>query len=169
MSETYPCRHGGPGELVAEEKSIFVEAVGTSLNKVHRALLLRASRQEIVAAELIMLEGVLSSKEALRKIVDGALVRLYFGRATADLLRAEVEEARTNARVGIYLAMYLKHGYDFFAMTQQSPEVQREKILDFHTAIGHIETSEGGLAKLLNAQTPCQCLEEAFPSLKEST
>mmetsp|Transcript_6084 Transcript_6084/g.13264 ORF Transcript_6084/g.13264 Transcript_6084/m.13264 type:complete len:166 (+) Transcript_6084:249-746(+) len=165
MSETYKCRHGGPGELVTAEKRIFVETIGSNLDRVHKALLFKAPRQEIVAAELVMLEETFSSKEALKSMADDALMKLYFCIAVDNLLKARIEEARINARMGVCIAMYLKHGDGFWAMTQQSPEVQKKNLLDFHTAIGQIE-SEGGLARVLNAQTPCDCLEQALPSLK---
>ena len=153
-AEQYECTHGGPGEVEASKKAVFVESCGSTIDKIHKALLFRAPRHEVVAAELIAVEEMISGSDAIRSMVDESLMRLYFGRAASDLLRAKVEESRVNSRVGLYIAMYLQRSnFDFL------------EDANFQTAIGQIET-DGGLAKFLNVQTKCGCLEQALPSLK---
>ena len=57
-------------------------------------------------------------------------------------------------RLFMYIALYLQMGsFDFI----ENP--------NFRTALGQIET-DAGLAKFLNVQTKCGCLEQALPSLK---
>ena len=153
-AEQYACTHGGPGEVEASKKAVFVETCNVTTGKVHKALLLKAPRQEIIAAELIAVEEMISSSDGIRSMVDESLMRLYFGLAASDLLKAKVEEARINARVGLYIALYLQMGsFDFI----ENP--------NFRTALGQIET-DAGLAKFLNVQTKCGCLELALPALK---
>ena len=153
-AERFVCAHGGPGEIEASKKAVFVESCNVTTGKVHKALLLRAPRQELIAAELIAVEEMISSSEGIRSMVDDSLMRFYFALATSDLLKAKVEEARINARVGLYIANYLQMGsFDFI----ENP--------NFRTALGQIET-DAGLAKFLNVQTKCGCLEQALPSLK---
>ena len=153
-AERFACTHGGPGEVEASKKAVFVEACNVTTGKVHKALLLRAPKQELIAAELIAVEEMISSSDGIRSMVDDSLMRLYFSLAASDLLKAKVEEARINARVGLYIAIYLQMGsFDFI------------EIPNFRTALGQIET-DAGLAKFLNVQTKCGCLEQALPSLK---
>lgn len=152
--ERFTCTHGGPGEVEASKKAVFVETCNVTTGKVHKALMFRAPRQEIIAAELIAVEEMICSSDGIRSMVDDSLMRLYFGLATSDLLKAKVEEARINARVGLYIVMYLQKGtFDFI------------HDVHFRTALGQIETDKG-LAKFLNVQTKCGCLEQALPSLK---
>ena len=153
-AEQFACTHGGPGEVEESKKTVFVESCGSTIDKIHKALLFRAPRHEIVAAELIAVEEMISGSDAIRSMVDESLMRLYFGRAASDLLKAKVEESRANARVGLYTAMYLQRGNFEFLIDAS-----------FRTAIGQIET-DSGLAKFLNVQTKCGCLERALPSLK---
>lgn len=153
-AERFVCAHGGPGEIEASKKAVFVESCNVTTGKVHKALLLRAPRQELIAAELIAVEEMISSSEGIRSMVDDSLMRFYFALATSDLLKAKVEEARINARVGLYIVIFLQMGsFDFI----ENP--------NFRTALGQIET-DAGLAKFLNVQTKCGCLEQALPSLK---
>lgn len=153
-AEQFACTHGGPGEVESSRKAVFVESCGSTIGKIHKALLFRAPRHEIFAAELIAVEEMIASSDAIRSMVDESLMRLYFGGAASDLLKAKVEESRVNARVGLYIAMYLQRGnFDFI------------DDVNFRTALGQIET-DSGLAKFLNVQTKCGCLEQALPSLK---
>ena len=153
-AERFVCTHGGPGEIEASKKAVFVESCNVTTGKVHKALLLRAPRQELIAAELIAVEEMISTSDGIRSMVDDSLMRLYFALAASDLIKAKVEEARINARLGLYIVMYLQMGsFDFI----ENP--------NFRTALGQIET-DTGLAKFLNVQTMCGCLEQALPSLK---
>ena len=103
-AERFACTHGGPGEVEASKKAVFVEACNVTTGKVHKALLLRAPKQELIAAELIAVEEMISSSDGIRSMVDDSLMRLYFSLAASDLLKAKVEEARINARLGLYIA-----------------------------------------------------------------
>ena len=153
-AEQFVCTHGGPGEVEASRKTVFVESCGSAVDKIHKALLFRAPRHEIVAAELIAVEEMIASSDAIRSMVDESVMRLYFARAASELLKAKVEESRVNARVGLYIAMYLqRNNFEFLDDA------------NFRTALGQIET-DGGLAKFLNVQTKCGCLEQTLPSLK---
>lgn len=149
-AEQFACTHGGPGEIEASKKAVFVETCNVTTGKVHKALLLRAPRQELIAAELIAVEEMISNSDGIRSMVDDSLMRLYFGLAASDLLKAKVEEARISARVGLYLQM---GSFEFIDDG------------NFRTALGQIET-DASLAKFLNVQTKCGCLEQALPSLK---
>mmetsp|Transcript_881 Transcript_881/g.2465 ORF Transcript_881/g.2465 Transcript_881/m.2465 type:complete len:162 (-) Transcript_881:77-562(-) len=153
-AEQFACTHGGPGEIEASKKAVFVETCNATMGKVHKALLFRAPRQEIIAAEMIAVEEMISNSDGIQSMVDESLMRLYFGLAVSDLLKAKVEDSRVNARVGLYIAMYVQKGnFDFI------------DDVNFRTALGQVET-DSGLAKFLNVQTKCGCLEQALPSLK---
>ena len=160
------CQHGGPGELEISDKQAFVVYVQTNVEKVHKALLLKASHQEMLAAEQVVLEEITTKTFRNSPVIDHALMRLYFANATTDLLQSKVEESRIQARIGIYIAMYLRHGPKLWEMiNEQSPQTQMTTLKDLHLALGLIATDQG-LAKVLNQQTPCDCLEKAFPNLK---
>ena len=103
-AERFACTHGGPGEVEASKKAVFVESCNVTTGKVHKALLLRAPKQELIAAELIAVEEMISSSDGIRSMVDDSLMRLFFSLAASDLLKAKVEEARMNARLGLYIA-----------------------------------------------------------------
>lgn len=165
MAEPHTCQHGGPGELIAEEKKLFVITYAASLDKVHKALLLRSTPPELIAAELVILEDLLKKNNALRAMADPSLMKLYFGLAANDLLRAQVEEARIHARTGVFIAMFLRHGDGFWPMTNEPLVEQKETLGDMHTALSQIAIDQG-LARVLNAQTPCDCLEQSLPALK---
>uniref|UniRef100_A0A7S4JWC7 Uncharacterized protein n=1 Tax=Odontella aurita TaxID=265563 RepID=A0A7S4JWC7_9STRA len=152
MADTDTCRHGGPGDLVAEEKKLFVVTYAANLEKVHRALLLRCSVPELIAAELVLLEELMKNSDALRAMVDSSSMKMYFASATNHLLCARVEEARIHARAGVYIAMLLRHGDAFWEMTNESHEVQKQTLLDMHIALVQIGIDQG-LARLLNSQT----------------
>ena len=83
-AERFVCAHGGPGEIEASKKAVFVESCNVTTGKVHKALLLRAPRQELIAAELIAVEEMISSSEGIRSMVDDSLMRFYFALATSD-------------------------------------------------------------------------------------
>ena len=112
-----------------------------------------------------MLETIVKQNDGLKKMIDHDLMRLYFGQATACLLKAQLEEARIQARMGVYLAMYLRHGETFWELTQLDASVQSKVLEDMYVAFQKIAL-DSGLPELLNKQTPCDCLEQAFPALK---
>jgi hypothetical protein len=175
-NDDYKCQHGGPGELETADKQVFVVTVQTNFDKIHKALLFKATHQELLAAELVVMEELLllttttttkHNNAALQKcVVDQSLTRLYFSMASKELVRGRVEEARILARIAVYLAMYLRYGDQLWEMTNNQPaRMQQITLNDMYTALGQIGTDQG-LAKVLNAQTPCDCLEKTFPSLK---
>eukprot|EP00977_Amphora_coffeiformis_P021196 scaffold9010_cov76-Amphora_coffeaeformis.AAC.1 len=99
-------------------------------------------------------------------MVDSDLMKLYFGQATVCLLKTQLENARVKARMGVYIAMYLKHGENFWEMTQLDAPAQQKVLEDMYIALGQIAL-DTGLPRLLNQQTPCNCLEQALPALKD--
>jgi hypothetical protein len=163
MAETYTCQHGGPGEVTVADKKIFVVSYAMALDDVHKQLV-RAQYEELLAAELSVFEE-LNKNPTMQAMVDASLMRMYFSMATTELLKGRLEPAKIFARMGIYIAMYLKHeGDKFFAMTNESHDIQRENLKDMYTGLGQCEA---GLVKLLNTQVSCNCLEQAFPAIKD--
>ena len=166
MAERYTCQHGGPGEVTSADKKIFVVSYSTALEQVHKELV-RAQYEEILAAELSIFEELMKNP-VVQGMVDPALMRLYFGLAVKELLQARQEPAKIFARMGIYIAMYLKHGGNkFFELTNASPDVQKEVLRDMYTGLGQV-AFESGLVKLLKTQVPCTCLDQAFPAVKDT-
>lgn len=164
-ADVYTCQHGGPGELVVADKRLFVLSYEHSRAAARKAQGL-AQHEEILATELVVLETIVQQNKGLEKMIDKDLMKLYFGRATACLCKAQLEEARINARMGVYLAMYLRHGETFWELTQLDASIQNTVLEDMHVALGKIAL-DAGLPELLNKQAPCDCLEQAFPALKE--
>jgi len=162
--EVYTCQHGGPGELVVANKNLFVVSYAHNLEQARKQQGW-AQYQEILATELVVLEELLTQNETLKNMVDATLMKLYFGMATDALLKARLEPARVYARAGVYVAMYLRHGEALWNMTKEDAAVQQETLQDMYVALGKIAL-DAGLPELLNAQTPCTCLEQAFPALK---
>jgi hypothetical protein len=164
MAEIYKCQHGGPGELTVVDKNIFVVIYATNLDKAHKVLV-RGLYEELLSTELVVFEELLKNA-TLKALLDDSLMKLYFGMAADDLLKARVEPARINARMGVYIAMYLAHGDKFWQMIKEPAEVQKITLKDMYTALGKL-TLDQGLAQVLNVQTPCDCLERALPALKD--
>ena len=162
--DVYTCQHGGPGELVVADKRLFCLSYEHSRIAARKAQGF-AQYQEILATELVVLESLIKKNESLRKLIDGDLMKLYFGLATSHLLQAQLEKARVHARMGVYLAMYLKHGDTLWELMQLEPSVQQMVLEDMYVALGQIAL-DAGLPRLLNRQAPCTCLEHAFPALK---
>eukprot|EP00977_Amphora_coffeiformis_P006653 scaffold1450_cov170-Amphora_coffeaeformis.AAC.7 len=163
--DVYTCQHGGPGELTVEDKKLFVIGYEHNRAAARKAQGL-AQYQEVLATELVVFETLMKQNETLRKMVDSELMRLYFGQATVCLLKTQLENARVKARMGVYIAMYLKHGEKFWEMTQLDAPAQQKVLEDMYIALGQIAL-DTGLPRLLNQQTPCNCLEQALPALKD--
>lgn len=163
--DVYACQHGGPGELTAEDKKLFIISYEHNRSAARKAQGL-AQYQEILASELVVFETLVKQNTVLQKMIDSDLMKLYFGRATACLLKAQLEESRVHARMGVYIAMYLKHGDKFWELTQLDAQVQKKVLEDMYIALGQIGL-DAGLPRLLNQQTPCQCVELTFPALKD--
>jgi len=162
--EEYKCQHGGPGELTVADKNLFLVSYAANLETVRKQQGW-AQHEEILAAELIVLEELVTQNPTLKSMMDADLMKLYFGIAADALLQARLDPARVNARAGVYIAMYLKHGDDLWEMTQQDAAVQQETLQDMYVALGKIAL-DSQLPIVLNTQTPCDCLEQAFPALK---
>jgi hypothetical protein len=165
MAEIYKCQHGGPGELAVVDKNIFVAAYVTNLDEAHKVLVQGLGYEELLCTELVVFEELLKN-DTLKALVDDSLMKLYFGMATDDLLKAQVEPARINARMGVYIAMCLAHGDKFWQMIKEPAEVQKITLKDMYTALGKL-TLDQGVAQVLNVQTPCDCLEQALPAFND--
>ena len=167
QDDVYLCQHGGPGELTAAQKKLFLVTYATNLDKARKARGY-ALHEEILATELVVLEEVVTKDVTgtLRTLMDDDLMKLYFGMATDALLKARMDDARVYGRAGVYIAMYLKHGDRFWDMTKQDAAVQQEFLQDMYLALGKVAL-DSQLPQVLNKQTPCDCLEQAFPALKE--
>ena len=162
--DVYTCQHGGPGELTVEDKKLFLISYKHNRDAARKNQGL-AQYQEILATELVVFETLVKQNETFRKMIDSDLLKLYFGQATTCLLKTQLEDARVNARTGVYVAMYLKHGDKYWEMTQLDPSSQQKVLEDMYIALGQIGL-DAGLPRLLNQQTPCTCLEQALPALK---
>mmetsp|Transcript_25294 Transcript_25294/g.37348 ORF Transcript_25294/g.37348 Transcript_25294/m.37348 type:complete len:88 (-) Transcript_25294:93-356(-) len=82
-----------------------------------------------------------------------------------SLLKGQLEESKIQARAGVFLATYLQHGEKLWEIFKEAPEIQKHTLRDMHLGIAQINNDQS-LAKLLNAQSPCECLQEAFPTLE---
>lgn len=163
-AESYKCQHGGPGELTVAEKNIFILSYAAELNRAHKTLV-RAQYEELLSAELVVLEELLTQKQEFKSLIDAELMKMYFGMASDALLKGRIEDSRMYARTGVYIAMYLKHGELFWQMTQEAPEIQQETLKDMYSGLGQLSL-DSGLVRFLNVQIPCSCLETAFPALQ---
>ena len=164
--DVFKCWHGGPGELVQNEKNLFLLFMDAQLEKI-RTEMVRLQPQEMVASELVVFEEVITKNDTLASMVDDRLMRYYFGLAATVLLeQGHTTKARQYTRIGIYVAMYLIHGSSFWKSITSSPDVQQKQLKDMYTSLGLIQVDEG-LIGVLNQQTPCSCLEQAFPSLQD--
>ena len=91
-----------------------------TVDKVHKALLLRAPKQEIIAVELIAVEEIIAASGTIQSMVDESLMRFQFGRDVSNLPRARWRNQNSRGRrvlastvglhVGLYNAMYLQKG-----------------------------------------------------------
>ena len=147
-----------------ESKKLFVLSYEHNLRQVHRQII-RAPYEELLAAELVVLEEMIKNSR-VKDMVDMSLVRLFFGMATDSLLKAKIEQAKTQARAAVFLATFLRYGDKFWAMSKAPAETQKEELKDMYLGLGKIYFDQS-LAELLKVQTPCDCLEQAFPALKD--
>lgn len=159
--DTYKCQHGGPGELTAKSKATFVLSFEYNLTQIHKQVIAGTPYNELLAAELVILEEMVKQN---KRLVDMSLVKLYFGMSIDSLLKGQVEEAKIQARAGVVLATYLQYGENLWEMFKEAPEIQKQTLRDMHLGIAQINHDQS-LAKLLNAQSPCKCLSEVFPKL----
>ena len=172
-SSSHPCQHGGPGELVIEDKKLFILSYQHNLKELQKQIV-RALYPQIVAAELVLLEEMITSNATILSMIDTSLVKLLFSMSTKELLQpssgSNVEQAKIYARCAIYVATYLQYGEEFWKLLKQSPETQSQDsgspLYAMHVGVGQIAT-DNGLVRLLSKQLPCQCLQEAFPALQE--
>ena len=169
-SSSYPCQHGGPGELVIEDKKLFLLSYQHNLKELQKQIV-RALYPQIVAAELVLLEEMITSNATILSMIDTSLVKLLFSMSTNELLQgANVEQSKIYARCAIYVATYLQYGEQFWTLLKESPETQSKDnnspLYNMHVGVGQIAT-DNGLVRLLSKQVPCQCLQEAFPALED--
>ena len=133
-SAAYTCTHGGPGELVVEDKKLFILSYEHNLRQLQEQMV-RALYPQIVAAELSLLEQMIASNSTIRGMVDQSLVKLLFRMATNEIITCKgkskstssasssssspsslsspissnVEQSKVYARCAIYLSTYLQH------------------------------------------------------------
>mmetsp|Transcript_33414 Transcript_33414/g.48948 ORF Transcript_33414/g.48948 Transcript_33414/m.48948 type:complete len:197 (+) Transcript_33414:82-672(+) len=181
----HKCQHGGPGELTANEKRLFVLSHQHNLTQVHQKMIQEQQNQknepqpqlqydELIATELIVMEQMIITHSKLEEMVDMDLVKLFFGMATESLLLKSptntLDQAQIYARCGIILASYLMYiaggnnnskKASFWKLTHDDPTTLRSMYLGLRQT-----QYESSLARLLNAQTPCDCLEKAIPVLR---
>ena len=172
-SADYPCQHGGPGELVVEQKKLFVLSYQHNWEQLQKQMG-RGLPAQIIAAELTLLEELIENNDTMKSMVDDALMKYYFSLAVTTVLQTAkiTEQVRMLTRCGIYIAMYLKHDPtkttgQFWKLTNESEEVQKSSLHDMHLGLGQVFASDGTLMKLLNTQIPCQCLSNTFPALQK--